>query len=680
MITGKKEISLTVDAVKKCRSTFVLTTLKAPRMKKILLLLMPIAFLVQSQAQKKDLLSGKYSKEDFKRVLIPQASWVPFPKLADRTGWTKADQEMMKGYLTQAEKYLNYKWPSIPATKSLLIQRTGDRNEYQNISFEKREVLGTLLLAEIYENKGRFIDPIIDGVWSICEESFWGAPAHLPKTKELLGLIDVAAPFVELFSAETATYLAWVDYFLGTKLDAVSPQIRKRIYYETNNRLFQPLMTKPHGFMASNANGRRPNNWNPWICSNWLNAALLLEKNEAKRTDMVYKVLNVLDQFVNPYPDDGGCDEGPGYWGAAAASLYDNISMLNLATNNGFTYVYDDEKIKNMGRFIYRAQIGEKYFLNFADADPQPGMAANMIYRFGKDIKDADMMRFGAFYRDTENNKLGRFHYFRNFYSLFMQHEYQKAPKGLPLPQNVWLPDLQVMIARDKQGTTKGLFVAAKGGNNDESHNHNDIGNYVVYYDGLPLLIDVGRGTYTAKTFSSRRYEIWYNCSDYHNVPTINGVTQPAGANFKASDVAYKGDKNFARLSLDISKSYPETAGLNSWHRSIRLNRGKNVEVSDVISLKKADKITQHLMTCYPAEVTKPGELVIHYKPKDAAAKDFVIRYNASQMQPTVEKIKLVAMEDKGIIEKWGDNIYRINFNVLAPKTNDKINFIIAAK
>jgi hypothetical protein len=50
---------------------------------------------------------------------------------------------------------------------------------------------------------------------------------------------------------------------------------------------------------------------------------------------------------------------------------------------------------------------------------------------------------------------------------------------------------------------------------------------------------------------------------------------------------------------------------VNSWQRSIRLNRGKNVEVSDVISLKKADKITEHLMTCYPAEVSKPGEITI---------------------------------------------------------------------
>ena len=85
-------------------------------------------------------------------------------------------------------------------------------------------------------------------------------------------------------------------------------------------------------------------------------------------------------------------------------------------------------------------------------------------------------------------------------------------------------------------------------------------------------------------------------------------------------------------------------------------------------------------MTCYPAEISRPGELVIHYKPKTGESKDFVVKYNASKMQATVEKIPLTAMEDKGIMDKWGDNIYRINFEVTSPKTSDKINFVIAAR
>lgn len=650
-------------------------------MKKALLLSFFVLLVVGVlQAQQQNLLSGAYTPETLKSKLIPQAAWKPFPKLDDRQGWSGADQQMMQAYVRQAEGFLDYAWPYIPATKSLLYERTGDRDEYQALSFKKREVLGTLLLAEIYENKGRFIDPIIDGVWSICEESFWGVPAHLPRTKDMAGLMNVADPFVDLFAAETGTYLAWVDYFLGEKLDAVSPQIRKRIYYETNNRLFQPLMNKPHGWMTKTKAGRAPNNWNPWICSNWLNTALLLEKDDQRRADMVFRSLQVLDEFVNPYPQDGGCDEGPSYWGAAAASLYDNISMLNLASNDAFKAVYQDEKIRNMGKFIYRAQISDKYFLNFADADPQPKMSANMIYRYGKDIQDADMMKFGAYYREPESGQPGRFHFFRNFFALFMQQEYQQAKGGLPLPQDVWLPDLQVMVARDRPGTTRGFYVAAKGGHNDESHNHNDIGNYVVYYDGQPLLIDVGRGTYTSKTFSSKRYDIWYNRSDYHNTPTVNGQTQLPGSQYKARQVKYDAGRSYAAFSLDMAPSYPSEAGINSWQRTVRLNRGKSVLVADQISLQKARDLTQHLMTCYPAEISKPGELTIHYKPADGKARDFVIRYNASQMQPTIEKIKLENMEDKGIIQKWGDTIYRINFKVTAPKTTDKLSFEIAAR
>ena len=657
-------------------------------MKPFLLIVFILCLAVGStSAQQQNLLSGKYSIVELQKVLIPQAAWVPFPKIDDRQGWAKADIEEMRGYLTKAESYLDYKWPYIPATLSLLIERTGDRDEYQGVSFKKREVLGTLLLAEIYENKGRFVDQIIDGVWSICEESFWGVPAHLPKTKEISGLMDTSSPFVDLFAAETGTLLAWADYFLGEKFDAVSPQIRKRIYNETNYRILQPLMTRHHGWMTSNANGRRPNNWNPWICSNWLNTVLLLEKDHAERAESVAKALQVLDNFLNPHPLDGGCDEGPSYWGAAAASVYDNLSLLNLATSNSFRYVYEDEKIRNMAKFIYRAQIGEKYFLNFADADPQPRMSAAMIYRFGKDIADPEMMKFGAYYHDiysrepNETGSFSRFHYFRNLFGVFIQEELRTAVKGLPLPKDVWLPDIQVMAARDYSGSMKGFFVAAKGGNNDESHNHNDIGNYVVFYDGLPLLIDVGRGTYTRKTFSDQRYDIWYNRSDYHNVPTINAQTQSPGPEYKAVNVTYAAANRYAELVLDIAEAYPEKANVNSWKRSVRLNRGKNVVVTDVADLKSAAPVVQHLMTSSPADVRKPGEVIVHYQGEDGSRKDFLIKYDPRVFSAFVEKIPLIEKEDQGILTKWGDTIYRINFSSIAPVQKAQLGFeVVAAK
>ncbi|WP_119080068.1 heparinase II/III domain-containing protein [Chitinophaga alhagiae] len=642
-------------------------------MKTIWMFLLLITGSLLAAAQEKDLLSGKYDVTKLGQLLTPQAKWEPFPRLQNRAAWAKADQASGKALIAKAEEYMNYEWPGIPATKSLLIARTGNRSEYEAVSFKKREVLGTLLFAEIFENKGRFIDPIVNGVWSVCEESFWGVSAHVPRGPQHMGLVDVSAPFVDLFAAETATFLAWVDYYLGEQLDKVSPQIRKRIYYETNRRIFVPLMTNHHGWMGSKTGGRRPNNWNPWICSNWLNAVLLLEKDNTKRTAAVHKLLGVLDNFLNPYPADGGCDEGPGYWGAAAASLYDNVSMLNLATNNAFDYMYSSPKFRNMGQFIYKAQISEKYFLNFADAVPKPGMSASMIYRYGKDIKDPDMMKFGAYYmQEGVKGSIGRFHFFRNFFSLFMQDEFDRAAKGLPLPADVWWPDLEVMAARDHAGRTDGFFVAAKGGNNDESHNHNDIGNYVVYYNGNPVLIDIGSGTYTARTFSGQRYDIWFNRSDYHNVPTINGRPQQAGAKFKATGVAYKNSKSYSEISMDIAASYPEQAGVRQWKRSVRLNKGKNVEVKDVYKIDNMQGYTQHLMTCFPVEVVQPGTLVVH------ADRDFYVRYPAAKFTVKVDQVAMDNEEDQGVKRQWGEHIYRISLEAVNPAAAGEVKFTIA--
>ncbi|MBV8251263.1 MAG: heparinase II/III family protein [Chitinophaga sp.] len=641
-------------------------------MKKKLFLLGCCFFaVVASQAQ--NLMSGRFTEQELRTRLIPRDRWEPFPARSNRQVWTNVDTALAAKTIRLAESYLHYEWPGIPATTSLLIVRTGNRRDYQEIANKKRDVLATLMMAEVYEDKGRFTDDIVNGIWSVCEESFWGASAHLPRTKEINGLPDAANPFVELFSAETAELLGWVDYFMGDKLDAVSPQIRKRIYDETNRRIFVPLMTKHHGWMGSSGSGRRPNNWNPWISSNWLCSVLLLEHDEAKRAATVSKILGTLDQFLNPYPQDGGCDEGPGYWSGAAASLYDNICLLNLATANAFQYVLADEKVKHMAQFIYKAQISEDYFIDFADADPRPGMNGALIYRFGKDVKDPDMMRFGAYYVRTEHNPWkGTYMYYRNLFSLFMQDEFKRAEKSLPLPANNWWPDLEVMIARDKGGVTKGFYVAAKGGNNDESHNHNDVGNFIVYYDGLPVLIDVGRGTYTARTFSDKRYDIWFNCSDYHNLPTVNGYTQRPGPAFKATNVSSTNNAGASTMQLNIAEAYPKEAGISSWNRTVQLKRNQKAVIEDQVVLTKTDSLTQYLMTCFPVEIVSPGVLLIH-----GEGRDYQVTYPAAKLNASVEKVALTKMEDEGIKQKWGDNIYRIHLKAIKPSAKEKYTYTV---
>jgi hypothetical protein len=71
---------------------------------------------------------------------------------------------------------------------------------------------------------------------------------------------------------------------------------------------------------------------------------------------------------------------------------------------------------------------------------------------------------------------------------------------------------------------------------------------------------------------------------------------------------------------------------------------------------------------------------VIHYAPEGGKAIDFAVTYNPAQFDVMVEKIKLEEMEDKGVLQRWGDTIQRINFKAKTPKKSDKYSFRIAIR
>ncbi|MHC4542734.1 MAG: hypothetical protein ACYS74_23625, partial [Planctomycetota bacterium] len=149
----------------------------------------------------------------------------------------------------------------------------GNRSNYEGLWKQRRTMLHCLVVAECIEGRGRFLDKIADVVWAICEESSWTYPAHIGPQEAGVGLPDVDEPMVALFSAETGSSLAWTWYLLRERLDEVSPLVSKRIEREVNTRVLTPFLERDDfGWMGfrGRSDGRRPNNWNPWINSNVL--------------------------------------------------------------------------------------------------------------------------------------------------------------------------------------------------------------------------------------------------------------------------------------------------------------------------------------------------------------------------------------------------------------------------
>jgi hypothetical protein len=617
-------------------------------------------------------------------TILDREQWKPFPTWSEPDGFAAIPKVVREAQARRGEAALSGTWTPLPATVFLDFVRNGNRSRYESLSFGRRTRLADLVLAEVLERKGRFTDEIVNGIWTICEESFWGVPAHVGVQRRGAGLPDKTDPVVDLFAAETGALLAWTHYLLKPQLDAVSPLVSERIVLETRRRLLDPYLERyDMGWMgyewrAHPERVRPVNNWNPWINSNILTCALLLETDPVRRIRLVHKAMDSIDNFIAPYPSDGGCDEGPSYWGRAGGSLFDCLEILYSASG-GKIDVFDQPLIQRMGQYIYRAYISDPYFIDFADATARMRPEAPLVFRYGKAIGDSTMTAYSAYVADLE--KLGAQAMEGNFGvlnrvlpALFCLQDLLRTKPEEPLIRDTWLGDIGVMTARSLEGSRKGFYLAAKAGHNGESHNHNDVGNFIVFYDGAPVLIDAGAQTYTAQTFSSRRYELWNNQSAYHNLPTINGVMQSPGREFEAREVEYSAAAGQAELSMDLAAAYPEQAGVKSWKRRIVLNRGDDVTVSDNFQLSEYRAPSSLSLLTSMEPTGRENGIVLLESPE--SANSFQIEVTGADFKVAVDPIEI---SDDRMMQSWGNRLYRVRLMATSADLSGAWKLVITA-
>ncbi|MDR6555236.1 heparinase II/III family protein [Paenibacillus qinlingensis] len=586
-----------------------------------------------------------------------------FPARDDREAWAGVPIDLQQAWVTQAESYLDYEWPSLRATAFMAYFEEGSRKPYDSVETERRNALCTLLIAECIEAKGRFLREIMNVVWLLCEQTTWCAPAHhylSLKPEEFLS--NVEEPLFDLSAGETAALLAWTFHLLKSPLDEISPLIRARIRVELERRIIAPYMAR-NDFWWMGFGEREVNNWNPWCNANMLTVLLLLDMEPERKAALYDKVLRSLDRYVEVQFDDGGCDEGSTYWARAAGMLLVNLELLYRASDGALS-VYDQPLIKKLGQFVYNMNIDGHYYVNFADGSAIASQDYGMIHLYGSRIQDDQLRALGQIgfrtYRVPDRRGKG-ISFFQEMISLHsFANIQQEAALAPPLKQDVWLPNLQVMAARELEGSSQGLFAAIKGGHNDESHNHNDIGHFVIYVNGKPFLIDIGVEMYTQKTFSPQRYEIWTMQSGYHSVPVINGFEQKEGRTFRAEDVTYENSVDTVRFGVELASAYPAEAGVQSWHRSLTLRRGLNpiIELQEsCLFTEPTDQLLLHMMSSQPPQHLKQGQIRL----QDQANNQLILFYEHEQWEAVIEHITVT---DESLTRVWGDSLYRIQFQL----------------
>jgi hypothetical protein len=337
-----------------------------------------------------------------------------------------------------------------------------------------------------------------------------------------------------------------------------------------------------------------------------------------------------------------------------------------------------DKAIKFWGLQTFNEDFGMKgiyplYKLRDENADATTGGNPAAVNRYGMAIHDVKMQQFGTWlaklnYRGEHSFTEKICDQIRN---LGLMKEILHADAKEIFMADFWLPNTEVAGERNKEDSYLGFFFGAKGGFNAESHNHNDIGSCVMYYDGKPCLIDLGQESYTPKTFSLKRYEIWTMQSQYHNLPKINGVDQKDGAEFKATNTSFVAENTKAFFSTDKAGAYPEEAKVKSWVRSYTLKRGQSFTITDRFELKekKEGMTSSNLMTYCKVSQVSPGLLKLE-------GDGFTINmsYNIKVVNP---KIEFIPVTDNGLKRYWPNGVTRIVMEFIKPtlKGGQKIIF-----
>jgi len=570
-------------------------------------------------------------KKDINTLLLPKECYNPYPKYEERSKWGSIPADIKSTLIKRGEKYLSYKFEQVLATD--LVKAASKEYTSPSIikSHENLTALIECVIAECIEGKERFIPQILNGILLKCEESAWFASANSYMHKNGPCIIpDIDDPIIDLKSARTASTLAFIHYTLISKLDSIDENIGKRLRFEIRKRILKPFYERKDIWWMAFTRKINPimqilhpiNNWTPYCTYHCLTSILLLEDNWEKRQIGVNKSMDIMDNYLNYYSNDGCLDEGVGYWFMAAGATMDYLISLYDVTN-GEINIYDNTKIIEMGEFIYKAYVGENYFINYADARTYNECLNNKIVRYARKTNNDTLLRFGLkFYNKTSYMKAletftdyeNTLYYVFNFETIENNFYLNDTRSKDYLLKDVFYESCQVMIARENNYEDNGLFLSCKGGHNDESHNHNDVGNFVIFNDSKPIIIDVGVEAYTKKTFSKNRYDIWSMQSKYHNVPIINSNSQSVGHTFKAKNVTYNKNNDYSELSFSLKDVYSETTGIDYYNRKITLHRNINayITIEEDFNMYNVDNTFSYtFMTPCKVEEIKKGELIL---------------------------------------------------------------------
>jgi hypothetical protein len=510
------------------------------------------------------------------------------PRIDDREGWNRLAANQAYGRaIRDAENALATALPEMTEELYLLYKKTGRRtSEYGKVRSDRYGRVSRFARAEALENKGRFIKPLETVLRSICQEKTWIYNFHDSNLADYNG----KKISIDLSSVDLAQNLGECLYVLG---DRLALEVRELVTAKLRERIFDPYHQAVDGTGARQTWITRDMNWNSVCHAGVVTAALAACPDRKERAYFVAAAEKYSQDYLNGFGGDGYCAEGMGYWNYGFGHYIQLCEVIFQATRGGVD-LYNLKGARDAALYPVRIRLINNVYPAYADCslDSKPGLQLmsyiNRRYELGlKDFVVSDLttgsggLASSLMFSCSNSATAKPMRAGKEFYELRSLFEHGGVLNSRPSP-----------------GSPCRMAVSFKGGSNDEPHNHNDKGTFVVVVGKEALILDPGGEVYTARTFSKDRYLSKLLSSYGHPVPVIAGKLQRPGADAKAVIIA----KNFAEqadtYAMDLRSLY-EVPALQALKRTFVYSRAGQgtLTVTDDFAFSAAQTFGSALIT-----------------------------------------------------------------------------------
>lgn len=543
--------------------------------------------------------------------ILPVASSAAWSHIFGRTDLA----HVLDGLVGRARGEVDEPMPALSPALYREFHLHGTRDKFQHAYFERRRRLGRAQIALLAgEPAGReaFIRSYLEKLEDVSREVSWALPAHVADPS------GCDARCIDIASAETAHLMAESLAIFGAFVPESS---RLRILARLRAEFFENYLDDPDRFFWVSTN----HNWNAVCHHGVLGAALAIEEDLDLVAGLLAEAAPRLAVFLDGFTSDGGCSEGLDCWSSGFGNLAALNEMLEVRTGGAISLFTGNERIRAIARYAPALSLAGGRVVNFADAKNIPVQDWVLAY-LGTRLRDDSCRRqamenFRFLYRNPDRAvDYDAFNANFSHWQRVFRHASTTPVRAsaAPFTPDVLLPELGVWVARGTDRDRVLWELAAKAGHNDEHHNHNDVGSFILNLDGVPMLTEIGAPEYVKDFFRPEtRYGFLAARSQGHSLPVVNGFEQRAGTEFRGEVRRADCGRDEVVFEAELTRAYPAEAGLARLVR--RLEFGKKAGALtwvDEFELVGGDQVESALMTDAPevrilspylAQITKSG-------------------------------------------------------------------------